>query len=504
MGGFSLEAAIAMVIGEAEIETLDTLSLLVDKGLVVFDPNPEGELRYHLLETVRSFAVEQLQNTGDMDLASLAHASYYLSLAGAENARLRSGSYFVFAPGPSVHGVAGRQHMPWPFLVDQEHANMRAALEWAREHDDTVLIRLAIALARYWWVLGYLQEGAQWLELALARNRDADPELRSRALNGLGIMYRQLGDFARATPELEEALALARTLDDPELLTVQLLDLGGSRSNSDHFPEAIELLQEALTLSRSRGDAWGTAAALTLLAVLEVGRARRDDAHEMFAQALPLFRDLGDLRSVIVVDACLAHTLGARGETQRALLLLDEALQLSRKLGQEPMIAIAIEEVAQTMVKSGSLEAGARLLGAADALRQRGHTRTLVERMAYDEAMATVAATFDEELLAEALAQGRQLSREQAFDEAVAFVQRAMTEHAHAEPEPQPTASGPLSTREQEILELLAQGCPNKEIGGRLFISENTVKYHVSAVLAKLGVKSRTEAVGVAVKRGLL
>src|SRR5689334_4724935 len=62
----------------------------------------------------------------------------------------------------------------------------------------------------------------------------------------------------------------------------------------------------------------------------------------------------------------------------------------------------------------------------------------------------------------------------------------------------------PLTDREREVLRLLAQGLQNKEIAGHLHISERTVKFHVSAILDKLGAGNRTEAVHLAAQLGLL
>ena len=62
----------------------------------------------------------------------------------------------------------------------------------------------------------------------------------------------------------------------------------------------------------------------------------------------------------------------------------------------------------------------------------------------------------------------------------------------------------PLTARESEVLDLLAQGAGNKEIAARLRISEHTVKFHVSSLLAKLGVSTRTEAVSRGYKEGLI
>jgi two-component system, NarL family, response regulator YdfI len=61
-----------------------------------------------------------------------------------------------------------------------------------------------------------------------------------------------------------------------------------------------------------------------------------------------------------------------------------------------------------------------------------------------------------------------------------------------------------LTAREREVLQMLAQGRGNREIAARLKISEHTVKFHVASILGKLGASTRTEAVSVALRRGLI
>jgi DNA-binding NarL/FixJ family response regulator len=63
---------------------------------------------------------------------------------------------------------------------------------------------------------------------------------------------------------------------------------------------------------------------------------------------------------------------------------------------------------------------------------------------------------------------------------------------------------GELTAREREVLQLIAVGLANKQIATRLDISEHTVKFHVAALLSKLGAGSRTEAVHLAARRGLV
>ena len=76
-----------------------------------------------------------------------------------------------------------------------------------------------------------------------------------------------------------------------------------------------------------------------------------------------------------------------------------------------------------------------------------------------------------------------------------------LMERVSSPPGPAPDA---LTEREHEVLGLMAQGFQNKEIAGRLVISERTVKFHVSAILAKLGAGNRTEAVHMARQRGIV
>ncbi|HXY25799.1 MAG TPA: response regulator transcription factor [Candidatus Acidoferrum sp.] len=62
----------------------------------------------------------------------------------------------------------------------------------------------------------------------------------------------------------------------------------------------------------------------------------------------------------------------------------------------------------------------------------------------------------------------------------------------------------PLTPRENEVLQMLASGLGNKEIAAKLAISDHTVKFHVASILSKLGAATRTEAVSIGIRRGLV
>jgi non-specific serine/threonine protein kinase len=504
VGEFSLEAATAMTAGDAgSAGALDLLSALIDKGFVLFDPTPHAEPRYRLLETVRAYALEQLRNEGEKEEAERAHAHYYVSASEEVGARLRYGAYFVFSPPPETPDSPG-ERSPWPAALDRDYANLRAALTWAQERSPHVLMRLACALARHWWVRGYLPEGIHWLEVALEKSPEAEPELRSRALGGVGIMYRQLADLDRARPALEEAVSLARTMGDTELLASQLIDLAGVLGNQRLLPEATALVEEAAELSEAVGDRWGAAVALTTLGVRDLIYRKGEEAEARLTASLPMFRALGDLRSSIVVEYSLARAIGLPGDVRRALPFLESALRRCGELGQATLMATALECTAYLLSGVSVAESCARLLGAAEALRERGYSRTAPERDMVEDGLAVIRANLSAGALAAALADGAKLSGEQAIDEARTLVQSAMALQRESADEAMSMHHDPLNPLEHQVLALLANGCTNKQISHELGFSEHTAKKHVSSVTRKLGARRRVEAVSIAAQRGLL
>ena len=78
-----------------------------------------------------------------------------------------------------------------------------------------------------------------------------------------------------------------------------------------------------------------------------------------------------------------------------------------------------------------------------------------------------------------------------------------LTRESTTSPAASQAASG-LTARETEVLRMIAEGLANKEIAGRLGISEHTVKFHVSALLGKLGAGSRAEAIGLGIRQGVI
>jgi predicted ATPase len=241
MGGFDLDAAQA-VAGSGDVEryqVLDQLSLLVDKSLVVAD-NSGGATRYRLLETVRQYALEKLGESGEADAVRARHRDYYTAMAA-----------LLDAP-------AGRDYEQRLEQAEIEIDNLRAAFGWSLENSDVELaLALACSLQPLWLARGRLREGLAWFDAALT-DHDAHFEVaaavRARALADRAILAIWVGD-AHSLSQAEQALAIAREVDDPALLG-RALTASGLIAAVVSAELAGPYLVEAIGLARASGDGW--------------------------------------------------------------------------------------------------------------------------------------------------------------------------------------------------------------------------------------------------------
>src|SRR6266700_3702297 len=154
VGGCTLEAAesISAALGDAMPSVLDAVASLIDKNLLLQPVQEEEEPRFVMLETMREYGQECLHESREAELSQRAHTEYYLSLAERVEPHLRGGG----------------EQLEWLTLLKQEQENLRAALRWFVEHEETErALRLSGATWWYWWMCGYWNEVLRWLEAAL-------------------------------------------------------------------------------------------------------------------------------------------------------------------------------------------------------------------------------------------------------------------------------------------------------------------------------------------------
>lgn len=477
-GGWTVDAAGA-VGAEPETETedvLDILSMLVDKSLVLVEES-RGEARYHLLETVRQYATERLDVSGEAQQARRRHAHFFLAFANEAD-----------------EGLRGPDQAAWVERAECEYPNLRAALEWSLEAEPETALKLAGPLGHYWYAHGHIAEGRVWLEATIAQTAGVETAERARALQNTGILAEKCGLHDRATELYEEALALWRQMGSVSRVAGSLLNLGaGAYAAGDllrakaHTEEALArfreiddskgvelalnnlaeiahaggdlagaevLMEESLALARHGGDPRSIAVALLNLGVLAVERNDPEGAEPLLRGALETFRQVADMDSVLESLQALAGAAGGRGEPIRAATLLG-AVGASRERLELPLDPL------QVPVYERYIEASRRGLNSQvwSATWNAGHSMSADEAVEYALSVAPPSGKITGE---QALREGRQ------------------------------ELHGSLTCREREVARLVAQGLTNRRISLELALSERTVDTHVRNILKKLGVESRT------------
>jgi predicted ATPase/DNA-binding SARP family transcriptional activator len=391
-GGCTIDAADAVF-----TSTQSGLTSLVADSLLV-----RTDERYGMLETIRDYARERLDQSGELEHVAAQHAAYFLTLAEAAAAELRDGA----------------EPAPWLDRLAAEHDNFRAALRWAHESGDPAQeLRLAAALRLFWELRGHLAEGRAALDAALARPGDQPADARVAALNAAAVMSYRQGDLGRTRALLDETLALYRKLGDDAGVTRTLNELGNVASESGEHGRAVELYEEAAEQLRSAGDELRLATVLANIGDVYFKDAEYEHAARLLGEAIELQRRVNDRDGMSTSLFTLGRVVFCEGDVERAARLIDDSLAIAVEVGYPEQIGYSLAGMAHVAFASGRLERAARLFAAADATFERiGAAMQQVERDALDVAVSDLERAVGAEVLAAAQAAGRAL----ALDEAVA------------------------------------------------------------------------------------
>ena len=344
VGGCNLEGVEAVCDAKADLDfaVLDGMASMVDKSLVQQVEPAKGESRFVMLDTIREYALEKLEASGEQPLTKRAHAAYCLVLAEEEATE-----------------ASGAQAVEWQERFALEHDNFRAGLDWLTETGDAEWgLRLGTALFRFWETREYLAEGRDSLGKLLKLAGAAAPtKARARALLAAGVLASAQGDYASGGALFGESQEIARQLGDKMGVAVSLNALAVSSYERGDVANARALFEEGLVLWRELGDQKAVARALSNLAnVLKVQRDY-DRARALYLECLSIFQGLGDRTGVAWSLNYQGDVARDRGDITAARKLYEEGLGIFRELGDRWGIAGTLADLGSLARENGNYSA---------------------------------------------------------------------------------------------------------------------------------------------------
>jgi predicted ATPase/DNA-binding CsgD family transcriptional regulator len=544
---------------------LDALNSLVDQSLVHMVSSKTGT-RFGMFETIREFGLARIDAEGRGESAHCAHADYFVALGAmaegngkshraewldvmeAEHHNIRAASLWLADHGRLADAIDLNEKILYYPRARGHTREARALFEdWLRHPSLVPRSRAhAVALvmaAGYGFTAGDFAEPYRMLDEAVEIFRELDDD------RGLILAMAHLAtappsgsrdDIDASINRIKEGIELARKHGEWRYYGLMVGNLGRLYESRGDIEHAHRMVDELERFGRASGDLWHIAAACQDRASDALRTGDLDQARRMAEENLRLCRELGDPRHASLAQVILGTCAQAAGDFAAADSCVNPALQTARALGDRQTefysliglsnVALAGGEIATASAwmsqlfeaqlfadslgeaatcldvmagiaqRSGRSDQAARFLGAADGILDRLDTPRLWKHDvdAYHELVGALRASLGTSDFDRLTKEGRELSTDEAIQQARASV--SVTASAIPGPEP---PSHPLSVREVEVLTLMADGLSNAEIADRLYLSLRTVTSHITNILGKLDVSSRTAAVAYAIRNGI-
>jgi len=483
-GGFSLAAAEAVCAGAGldRDRVAGLIGRLVDSSILTM-AQEGGRGRYRMLETVRLYGAERLREAGEDRELARRHAAWY--------AELISPGGRPWWGGPGQAGMLD--------ALDAEWANVKAALDFcagapagAEPGLPELGLQMAADLWLYWAVRGRYQIGRRRLQVFLAL-APAPAATRAMALWALGFLAQATGDNEVALAHFEEARRVSEQAGGDRELAYALCGLGLVRLRRGETGLAGELLAASLETMQGVDDPVGRGLGLYFYATVMAAAGRLAEARRLALEGLEGSDRAGDTFARGLLNTLLGTLDGLAGDLQAAEAKVKEGMRIQHRIGHRWGLATSLETLAWVAGSSGRPERAALLLGASAAEWDELGNQFLPHWQAYhDGCEAAARAALGGDRYRACREQGYALGRDQAV---AAALDDEDTVPAARPARPVAAADGAfeLSARELEVARLVADGLSNPAIASALFVSVATVKTHVSHILAKLGLDSRTQ-----------
>jgi predicted ATPase/class 3 adenylate cyclase len=454
-GGWTLDAAEAIMNDpdQDQIDVLDGLFNLVNKSVVFAEQLPDGNTRYHLLETIRQYARERLVDAGEISQMRGRHADYF--------------ARFVV----DLRDQLIEKGVPdWIELLNAEYNNIRAALEWNLEHQPFLAIKMVRGMQSFYIARSLIEEGISWSEAvfqtALSRLLGQEDERLNerRALLAPVRAYQSLfmvsqGGSQKWMHTAEEALEMARQSQDREALSICLSIAGFVSVFANELEQAVEYAREGRKISYEINNMEGIGLSLRVLTMVSISenddieeenmyieeitqwyrnfpqqwlvgnfllgqgqialrRGQFSEAITYFEESINFYESQGNKFFANIARSDSGHAFRNRGDLDKSIEIYTETILIWQDLGHRGAVANQLECFAFIAVEVGQWERAAKLMGAAEALREAADTPMLIhEQREYDLHFARLKERADLEKFEAACEAGRHMS----MGEAVAY-----------------------------------------------------------------------------------
>ncbi|MGV9928519.1 protein kinase domain-containing protein [Nocardia rhamnosiphila] len=447
---------------------LDVFSGLLDKSILVREQTG-AELRFRMLETLQAYGAEKLAEFGEQAELDKRHRSWYDRLV------LRA----------ETDWVSPRQ-LQWITLLERDLPNLRKSMEHSVSEGDTGGLHTAAHLFSFWFSTGRINEGRRWCDRLLDAVSGAPAADRARVLNTAIVFAGQVNDLTSATERVAELDDLAEQAADPSIDALLAYASGCTALHSGDSDLACIRLNDAVEAFRAREDVLFELRALVVLGWALVLRGRIPSGIACLERLLTIADAHGEAEIRSLALRPLALAVWRQGNSGRAIQLLKEALATSRRLVDPLVAVVALEVLAWVSIEDNQAQRTAVLLGAAQGLGHSIGTSIVFPGMAafHTDCERRTRDSLGRRRFESAHRKGCAMTLESAVDFALEQQSRDMApEHSEV----------PLTKREREVMNLIAEGMTNKAIAARLAISPRTARGHVENILTKLGFNSRAQ-----------
>ena len=359
VGGWTLDAAEAVCDNPA---ILDLLTHLVDKSLVAVDRERRREARYYLLETIRQYAREKLAESGEGERVRAHHLNYFLELTKRAE--------------PELYGAA---QVEWLHKLEDEHANVRAALEWSLQGNIALGQQLAAASWWSWSLRGHLSEGYEWLGRMLAVSpQNNETPIRAKLLSGAGWLAAMLDYIEQSEAYAEKSIALYRQIGDKNGMAFSLATLATRAYRRSDYDQATKLAEESRALYAEVRNKWGLRHVAGLLGYVAEAQGNLEQAQKLYEESLMLAQELGDKDGIGWTLYLLGRLAHSQGNDAQAIKLLEEGLQFARETMSKPEIGWILTAMGYIAIGNGEYEhARMYLEEGMEIYRKMGHQSNL-------------------------------------------------------------------------------------------------------------------------------